>query len=240
MDTDITVGGVGGIKQGSYAIADTLRIGGMTWINVPFAVIDTQTGHEEADKFSEKHQLPPVIGLPIMFGMQEIQLDFAHRELVVPATPTPNPLGKSNLIRTDTEGLLLKTTDEAGNHIYLHFDTGCYYTYMQPTWYNRHQNEVNSTGIPDSLRMAGIGGVSITRTYKLPHMKIRIGNGMAKIDSVNVNTGIDLHTGQLKTTAFSDGAEDGVLGLNALEKFSKVIINLKDMYFLTSSMRHPN
>ena len=101
---------------------------------------------------------------------------------------------------------------------------------MQPTWYNRHKKEVGSAGVPDSLRMAGIGGVSITRTYKLPYMKIRIGNGTAMIDSVNVNTGIDLHSGQVKTTSFSDGAEDGVLGLNALEKFSKVIINLKDMY----------
>ena len=45
-----------------------------------------------------------------------------------------------------------------------------------------------------------------------------------------MNTGIDLHTGQLKTTAFSNGTEDGVLSLNALEKFSKVIINLKNMY----------
>lgn len=230
LDTEITVAGVGGLKEGGYAIADTLRIGGMTWVNVPFAVIDTQTGHEEADKFNEKYQLPPVIGLPVMFCMQEIQLDFAHRELVVPATPTPNLQGKSNLMRTDTEGLQLKTTDETGNHVYFHFDTGCYYTYMQPTWYNRHKKEVNSAGVPDSLRMAGIGGVSITRTYKLPHMKIRIGNGIAMIDSVNVNTGIDLHTGQLKTTSFSDGAEDGVLGLNALENFSKVIINLKDMY----------
>ena len=61
-------------------------------------------------------------------------------------------------------------------------------------------------------------------------MKIQIGNGTATIDSIKVNTGIDLHTGQPKTTAFSNGAEDGVLGLNALEKFSKVIINLKDMY----------
>ena len=136
----------------------------------------------------------------------------------------------NDLIRTDTEGLQLKTPDETGNHVYFHFDTGCYYTYMQPTWYNRHKKEVDSAGVPDSLRMAGIGGVSITRTYKLPYMKIRIGNGTAMIDSVNVNTGIDLHSGQVKTTSFSDGAEDGVLGLNALEKFSKVIINLKDMY----------
>ena len=61
-------------------------------------------------------------------------------------------------------------------------------------------------------------------------MKFRIGNGTATIDSIKVNTGIDLHTGQLKTTVFSNGTEDGVLGLNALEKFSKVILNLKDMY----------
>ena len=61
-------------------------------------------------------------------------------------------------------------------------------------------------------------------------MNISVGSGTTTIDSINVNTGIDLHTGQLKTTAFSDGTEDGVLGLNVLEKFSKVIINLKDMY----------
>ena len=226
LDADITVGGVGGLKQGDYAIADTLRIGEMTWVNVPFAVIDAQTGHDEADKFSEKFQLPPVIGLPVMFCMQEIQLDFEHRELIIPTIQTSSPWGKSNLLRTDTEGLQLKTTIDTGHPVYLHFDTGSYYTYMQPAWYNRHQKEVNSAGVPDSLRMAGIGGVSITRTYRLPQMKFHIGNGTATIDSVKVNTGIDLHTGQMK----SHDTEDGVLGLNALEKFSKVIINLKDMY----------
>lgn len=230
LDTDITVAGVGGLKEGGYAIADTLRIGGMTWVNVPFAVIDTHTGHEEADKYNEKFQLPPVTGLPVMLCMQEIQLDFARRELVIPAIPTPNPLGRSNLIRTDTEGLQLKTADESGHPVYLHFDTGSYYTNMEPTWYNRHRQEVDAAGVPDSLRVAGIGGVAITRTYRLPQMKFQIGNGTATIDSIKVNTGIDLHTGQPKTTAFSNGAEDGVLGLNALEKFSKVIINLKDMY----------
>ena len=230
LDTDITVAGIGGLKQGGYAIADTLRIGGMTWVNVPFAVIDTHTGHEEADKFNEKYQLPPVIGLPVMLCMQEIQLDFARRELVIPAIPTPNPLGRSNLIRTDTEGLQLKTADESGYPVYLHFDTGSYYTYMEPIWYNRHRQEVDAAGVSDSLRIAGIGGVSITRTYKLPQMKFQIGNGTVTIDSVNVNTGIDLHTGQRRNTDVSKGTEDGVLGLNALEKFSKVILNLKDMY----------
>lgn len=227
---DITVAGVVGMKQGGYAIADTLRIGGMIWVNVPFVVIDTHTGHEEADKYNEKFQLPPVIGLPIMLRMQEIQLDFANHEIIVPATPTPALLDGSNLLRTEYEGLQLKTFDEAKHPLFFHFDTGSYYTYMQPAWYSRHQKEVETAGVPDSLRMAGIGGVTITRTYRLPQMNISVGSGTTTIDSINVNTGIDLHTGQLKTTAFSDGTEDGVLGLNVLEKFSKVIINLKDMY----------
>lgn len=230
MDTGITVAGVGGLKQGDYAIADTLRIGGMEWVNVPFAVIDIRTGHEEADKFGEEFPLPPVIGLPVILSMQEIQLDFAGGELIVPASPAADHLGESNLLRTDSEGLLLKAADEKGAPVYFHFDTGSYYTYMQPAWYDRHRQEVEASGIPDSLRVAGIGGVSITRTYRLPQMEFRIGNGIAVIDSVKVNTGIDLHTGETRATFYSNGSEDGVLGLNALENFSKVIINLKEMY----------
>lgn len=233
LGMDVTVGGIGGMKQGYYAMADTLRIGGMTWINVPFYVVDLQTGHAEADRLGKDLQLPPVIGLPILLRMQEIQLDFARREFVIPAVPTPSPLRESNMIRTDSECLQVKVADETGTPLYFHFDTGSYYTNMQPAWYGRHRKEVEAVGIPDSLRQAGIGGVSITRSYILPQKKFRIGSGTAVLDSVGVNTGIDLHTGQLDKAAFSNGQEDGFLGLNLLEKFSKVIINLKDMYLET-------
>lgn len=233
LGMDVTVGGIGGMKQGYYAMADTLRIGGMTWINVPFYVVDLQTGHAEADRLGKDLQLPPVIGLPILLRMQEIQLDFARREFVIPAVPTPSPLRESNMIRTDSECLQVKVADETGAPLYFHFDTGSYYTNMQPAWYGRHRKEVEAVGIPDSLRQAGIGGVSITRSYILPQKKFRIGSGTAVLDSVGVNTGIDLHTGQLDKAAFSNGQEDGFLGLNLLEKFSKVIINLKDMYLET-------
>lgn len=233
LGMDVTVGGIGGMKQGYYAMADTLRIGGMAWINVPFYVVDLQTGHAEADRLGKDLQLPPVIGLPILLRMQEIQLDFARREFVIPAVPTPSPLRESNMIRTDSECLQVKVADETGTSLYFHFDTGSYYTNMQPAWYGRHWKEVEAVGIPDSLRQAGIGGVSITRSYILPQKKFRIGSGTAVLDSVGVNTGIDLHTGQLDKAAFSNGQEDGFLGLNLLEKFSKVIINLKDMYLET-------
>ncbi len=115
---DVTVGGIGGMKQGYYAMADTLCIGGMAWINVPFYVVDLQTGHAEADRLGKDLQLPPVVGLPILLRMQEIQLDFARREFVIPAVPTPSPLRESNMIRTDSECLQVKVADETGASLY--------------------------------------------------------------------------------------------------------------------------
>lgn len=229
-EADVTVGGIGGMKEGRYAVADTLRIGGMVWTDVPFFVVDTRSGHAEADRIGKSGQLPPVVGLPLMFRMGEICLDFDRREVVVPARPTRNPLDGSNLIRTDTESLCLKAADGAGNPLWFHFDTGSYYTYMQPSWYARHREQVEAVGRADTLRMGGIGGVSVTRSYVLPRMTFRIGNGTAALDSVSVNTGADLHTGQNQIPSSAGGREDGVAGLNLLEKFGRVIINLKDMY----------
>ncbi len=227
LDPGMPMMGIG-MQQGRYALCDTLRIGGMAWANVPFFVVDIQTGNTKADSIYK--EIPPVIGLPIMLRMKEVQLDFANREFIIPATPTPNPLHESNLLRTDGENLRLAATDKAGNPLCFHFDTGCYYTTLLPKWYDSHKAEVENTGTPDSLRMAGVGGVSITRSYVLPQMEFRIGNGFIVLDSVNVNTGIDLNTGQLKNTAYLNREEDGTIGLDLPEKFSRVIINLKDMY----------
>lgn len=227
LDAYVPMSGFG-MSQGRIAIADTLRIGQMAWENVPFWVVDFKTGHALADSSSKA--LPPVIGLPIMLQMQEMQLDFAGGEIIVPALPSENPLGESNLLRTDGENLRIATTGADGKRQLFHFDTGGYYTIMSPAWYGSNKDMIHNCAKPDSLRMAGVGGVSITRSYLLPEMEFRIGSGTAVLDSVIVNTGIGLHTEEPVKTEFLDGDEDGTVGLGLLEKFSKVTINLKDMY----------
>lgn len=217
-----------GTQQGRYAMADTLRIGGMKWANVPFFVVDIQTGDARIDSIGTL--LPPVIGLPIMLRMKEVRLDFEHRQFIIPATPSPNPLSESNLLRTDTESLRLVTTDKDGQPLHFHFDTGGYNTTFQPYWYNRHKHEVLNAGTPDSSRVAGIGGVNITRGYRLKHKEFRLGNGTAALDSVMVNTGIDLYTGEQKRAHFLKDEDDGIVGLDLLERFRMVILNLKEMY----------
>ena len=229
--TEITIDMQGiGRQQGRIAIADTLRIGPMAWQNVPFLIVDTRTGDAEAD--SVGGLLQPVIGLPIMLSMKEVQFDFEHRELVIPATPTPNPLNSSNLLRTDSEGLRVESRDDEGHPMYMHLDTGSYGSDLTARWYAAHRTQVEAQGQPDSLRMAGIGGVSRQKTYRIPHLTYRIGQGEATIEDVHVSTGLDLHTGQPVGEMFGIGDIDGIIGLGLLEHFrrSPVVITLGTGY----------
>ena len=217
-----------GTQQGRIALADTLRIGPMAWQNVPFLIVDTRTGDAEAD--SVGGLLQPVIGLPIMLSMKEVQFDFEHRELVIPATPTPNPLNSSNLLRTDSEGLRVESRDDEGHPMYMHLDTGSYGSDLTARWYAAHRTQVEAQGQPDSLRMAGIGGVSRQKTYRIPHLTYRIGQGEATIEDVHVSTGLDLRTGQPVGEMFGVGDIDGIIGLGLLEHFRRVTLNLEEMY----------
>lgn len=227
LDATVSMFGVG-TQQGRYAIADTLRIGDMAWSNVPFLIIEIQTGRADADSVGAL--LPPVIGLPVMYRMQEIQLDFEHRQFIIPAAPSPCLPNGSNLLRTELEGLRLTTTNEHGTPLYFQLDTGGYNTNLFPKWYEQHKAEVQAMGKPDSLRVAGVGGVRITQSYCLPQKEFRLGNGTAVLDSVMVDTGIDLHTGEQKRLHHLEGNEDGIIGLDLLERFKKVVLNLKEMY----------
>lgn len=217
-----------GTQQGQFALADTLQIGDMAWINVPFLVVDIQAGHTKADSILK--QLPPVIGLPVMLKMQEIQLDFASREFIIPPVPTRNQLGYNNMLRNDSENLKIASIDKNGNMMLCHFDTGGYYTKLTSNWYAKHKTETDLSGVKDSIRTAGVGGVLITRAYKIPQMTFQIGHGLAALDSVLVDTGVDLQTGQQKNAAYLNENEDGIIGLNLLERFARIILNFKDMY----------
>lgn len=231
LNCTIDMLGIGGLQTGVYAIADTLRLGGMVWQNVPFLVVDIATGDAVADSIGA--MLEPVIGLPVMLSMDEVQMDFKNKEFVVPAKLSVNPLGHCNMMRTDSEGLCVRIAGEDGEPLFMHFDTGGYYTSMFGTWYDKHSAEVEAAGTPDSIRRAGVGGVSVTFGYRVPRMKFMLGNEWVELDSVQVSTGIDKRTGEKETAGFSAGSsQDGAIGLDILECFDRVIINFKDMFMV--------
>lgn len=58
-----------------------------------------------------------------------------------------------------------------------------------------------------------------------------MGKGTAVLDSVRVDTGIDLYSNDsIKVNYGDSGKKDGFAGLNLLERYKRVIFSLKDMY----------
>lgn len=106
---------------------------------------------------------------------------------------------------------------------------------MNSRWYREHEDEVKATGVADSLRKAGVGGVEMQHSYILPSISLKVGGATVEMDSVNVETGIDLHTGEMiaagsSSVSGNEQAEDGCIGLNIINHFGKITINMPDMY----------
>lgn len=112
----------------------------------------------------------------------------------------------------------------------MHLDTGSYGSDLTARWYAAHRTQVEVQGQPDSLRMAGVGGVSKQKTYRMPRITYRIGQGQATLDDVHVSTGLDLRTGQSVGNLFGISDIDGIIGLGLLERFRRVTLNLEEMY----------
>lgn len=232
-DAGMSVMGMG-MQTGRIAIADTLRIGrDMAWANVPFVVVDIRTGNSEADKVLERGW-PLTIGVPMLNAMKELQIDCEKRVITVPEKPTPQPADGPNMLMKDSRNMTVRIEDKNGKPLFMHFDTGDYYTSLNSHWYAAHEDEVKATGKTDSLRMAGVGGVEMQHSYTLPSISLKVGGTAVEMDSVIVQTGIDLHTGErLDSQSSADGNEqneDGRLGLNIISHFGKITINMPDMY----------
>lgn len=233
-DAGMSVMGMG-MQTGRIAIADTLRIGrDMAWANVPFVVVDIRTGNSEADKVLERGW-PLTIGVPMLNAMKELQIDCEKRVITVPEKPTPQPAEGPNMMMKDSRNMTVRIEDEEGKPLFMHLDTGDYYTWMNSRWYMTHEDEVKAKGKADSLRMAGVGGVEMQHSYILPSIRLKMGGTAVEMDSVAVQTGIDLHTGKQlsydsSTVGGNGQTEDGCIGLNIINHFGKITINMSDMY----------
>ena len=205
-----------GITESKLAIADSVCIGQIKLYNVPFYVVETETGNAEANKVLST--LYPVIGLPVMQKLEEFQLDLDKHQLVIPRTLTPSPYPMPNIYLNSSNNLYLQLFSN-NQVLEMKFDTGASNTLLSSSYYSRNKEIVDLTGKKDSLRMAGIGGVKISQVFVLPKFTYSIGKNEFQADSVHIDTEIAANM-----------EKDGTMGIDLMAKPWKVIVNLKDMH----------
>lgn len=205
-----------GREETAIAFADSVRIGCMVFRDVPFHIVPVNTGHPKAD--SALVEMPPVVGIPFIRRMQEVRLDFADSTLTVPARLTPMPFEQGNVCLSTAGGLELRITSR-GRLVDLTFDTGAAFATLNANYYTANRDYVDSVGIADSLRTAGVGGWRMSRTMVLPHFEYQVGGRTFMSDSVPVE--IDHADPWLA---------QGLFGVKECAAAGEVTINLKEMF----------
>lgn len=222
LEASSTVGGVG-IQNGKYAIAKELKIGDMIVTDVPFYVIDITTNNEEADKYIDCFNI--VVGSELMLQLKDLTIDFVNNKITVPSVAPKRSQASPNMCFSSNMNLLSKGIVQ-GNKMLMNIDTGdASYGSLDKRFFENNKEYITTHCKLDTIRGAGIGGVHISKCYRIQNIELELGNSKLSVPEMVVllenNTGGVLYSYQCN------------LGLKSLMLFRKVRFNLVDFVLTT-------
>ncbi|MEG1616661.1 MAG: retropepsin-like aspartic protease [Bacteroidales bacterium] len=211
------------VSNSFFTIVDSLHLGDIMYRNVPFQVVDFNTGHQEADSVIKKIKMDCIIGVQTMLPLKEIQLDFKNRLLKIPTYPSEAPSFAPNIYYSGEGLLVMSVLDKKTNKkINAMLDTGSAITNLTAKYYMSNKQLFDNVIPDDSVRIAGIGGVKILKTISTSwEYSINGTQFMKEPVTINLNEDSD-----------ADGVSkyDCLFGLPSFSKYDCVTINFKDMF----------
>lgn len=223
LEASSTVGGIGGIQNGGYAIAKELKIGDIIVTDVPFYVISITTHNEEADKYTNCFSI--VVGSELMLQLKDLTIDFVNHEIIVPKVAPTRSQASPNICFSPHMNLLGKGVIQ-GIQMLMNIDTGdASYGSLSYEFFENNKEYITSNCKLDTIRVAGFGGAQISECYRVPNIPLGFGDEQVVVPELVVEA-------QNNTNAFVK--YECNLGLKSLMLFNKVRFNMADFILTTS------
>lgn len=206
-----------GRQKTQYVIANEIKLGNITVKDVPFVIVDLAVDNEEANQYMDCLGL--VVGGELMLQLKDLTIDFVKSQITVPPVapnrsnvrPNMNFSQQMNLI---TKGIILN------NPMWICIDTGdASFGSLNGDFFARNKEYVLAHSTPETVRMAGIGGVHISEAYNLPDVNVTLGGSTVKVPQITVNPG---------TNPLASDYECN-LGVKSLMQFGKIHFNMVDL-----------
>lgn len=210
-----------GLQKAQYAIAKEIRLGNITITDVPFVIVDFNVDNEEANRHINCLSL--VVGSELMIQLHDLTLDFVKREISVPKTAPAKSPTPPNMCFSPSMNLITKGSIH-NNTMWICIDTGdASFGSLNGDFFERNKEYVLTHSRPDTVRMAGIGGVHISECYNLSEINVSMGGGSTIIPEITVNTGLNPLGSDYECN----------LGLKSLMQFGKIRFNMVDFTITT-------
>ena len=219
LDADASISGVGK-ANGKYAIAHKLSMGNVTVGDVPFIVADISTNNAEADKHINALEI--IVGSDLMLALKDITVDFIARHIAIQADTSARSDDSPNMCFSSTENLIT-TGKIAGQPMTMCIDTGAGgYGWLSADYFEKNKAFITDNCSPDTVRHAGIGGVSIQQCYNMHDATMSLSGANVTIPEIAI------FTESLPALAY-----EAVVGLKSLMLYRAIRFNLVDMKLTT-------
>ena len=160
-----------------------------------------------------------VLGMDFICMFDEFRIYPKDCRIVFPATPGKLPLSGRNLLLSDkTLKLRAESKEES---LQFHFDTGCTTAGLYYNYYNRHKEELETIGKRETRIGGGFNVISKNEILCLPAFTMTIGGTEVELQNLSVN---------IDESSFQVTGDDGIIGMDLVNQFHCVVVNLKDMF----------
>jgi len=211
-----------GRQKAQYVIAKEIKLGNVTVTDVPFVIVDFTVDNEEANQYMEDC-LSLVVGSELMIQLKDLTIDFEKCQISVPAIAPERSDMRPNLNFSQQMNLVTKGVIH-NNPMWVCIDTGdASFGSLNGDFFERNKEYVLANATPETVRMAGIGGVHISDAYNLPDVNITLGGSSVTIPQITVNPGANPLASDYECN----------LGVKSLMQFGKIRFNMVDFTIKT-------
>lgn len=214
---DMDVKGIGS-ETGRFVIAKELKIGNIVVYDVPFLVLSMTSKNADAEKYLKKMNL--IVGSELMLQLKDLTLDFQNNQITVPTTAPEHGSDKPNMCFSSTMNLLAAAEID-DTPLLMRIDTGdASFGILDYAFFKKHEKLIKKSSKEDTVRIAGIGGVNKTKSYKTANLQLILSGKEVTVPLMDV---IADKKSKLKNN----------LGLKSLMLFNKVRFNMIDFVIST-------
>lgn len=212
-----TMSGGGGLAEGWFGVADSLKVGPMTLYNARFTVAPELIN-------DSIFTMNAVLGCNFLLSVGRFEIHGREGYLRFPAVDEPRDEGAPNMFVEN--GLFYVRTDIDGNAAVMQFDSGNNKSFLSPEYWSKYGAQLESvTSQGKKERIAGVGGVQMLQTYTKPAVEVRVGGVVGTLYDVPIHSDETLRMAK---------NEDGNLGTDFLTAFDCVKVDYQTMRMTVS------
>lgn len=202
-----------GAMNGQMGTVENMQIGSMIF-HYPLITVAPPNALDSVMR------VDAILGMDFINLFDELRIYPKEKKIVFPVSSTPLPTSGRNMILTD-RALKIKAEANNGERLKLHFDTGCSTAGLYYRYYEGHKSELDASGKREHITGGGFNIVVTKEILRLPSFRIKVG----KVPVELKNLAVDTTNGDFQT---SDDA--GIIGMDMVNQFDCVTINLKEMF----------